>query len=98
MPILVSCFLFAFVWQWTDTFYTRMFIRDQSLPLLSLKLSGISDALSKYMESTRGYIATIGHRQQFMSTGTLMVIAPLLVLYLFAQNAFVESIASTGLK
>lgn len=98
VPILVSCFLFAFVWQWTDTFYTRMFIRDASLPLLSLKLSGISDALNKYMEATRGYGATIGHRQQFMSTGTLMVIAPLLVLYLFAQKGFVESISSTGLK
>lgn len=98
VPILVSCFLFAFVWQWTDTFYTRMFIRDASLPLLSLKLSGISDALSKYMEATRGYGATIGHRQQYMSTGTLMVIAPLLVLYLFAQKGFVESISSTGLK
>ncbi len=98
VPILVSCFLFAFVWQWTDTFYTRMFIRDASLPLLSLKLSGISEALTKYMEATRGYGATIGHREQFMATGTLMVIAPLLVLYLFAQKSFVESISSTGLK
>lgn len=98
VPILVSCFLFAFVWQWTDTFYTRMFIRDASLPLLSLKLSGISDALNKYMEATRGPGATIGHREQFMATGTLMVIAPLLVLYLFAQKSFVESISSTGLK
>ena len=100
VPILVSCFLFSFVWQWTDTFYTRMFIRDSSLPLLSLKLSGISDALSKYKESITysGNVATMGHRQQFVSTGTLMVIAPLLVLYLFAQKGFVESISSTGLK
>ena len=100
LPILVSCFLFAFVWQWTDTLYTRMFLNDASLPLLSTKLSGISDALSKYKESITysGNVATMGHRQQFVSTGTLMVIAPLLVLYLFAQKGFVESISSTGLK
>ncbi len=100
VPILVSCFLFAFVWQWTDTFYTKMFIRDASLPMLSMKLSGIGDALSKYKEATlgTGNVATMGHKQQFVSTGTLMVIAPLLVLYLFAQRGFVESISSTGLK
>ncbi len=100
VPILVSCFLFAFVWQWTDTFYTKMFIKDSSLPMLSMKLSGIAEALSKYKESITysGNVATMGHKQQFVSTGTLMVIAPLLVLYLFAQKGFVESISSTGLK
>ncbi|MBQ8555478.1 MAG: carbohydrate ABC transporter permease [Clostridia bacterium] len=100
LPILVSCFLFAFVWQWTDTFYTKMFIKDSSLPMLSMRLSGIADALSKYIESLEGFgqVATMGHKQQYVSTGTLMVIAPLLVLYLFAQKGFVESISSTGLK
>lgn len=100
VPILVSCFLFAFVWQWTDTFYTKMFIKDSALPMLSMKLSGIAEALSKYKESISysGNVATMGHKQQFVSTGTLMVIAPLLVLYLFAQKGFVESISSTGLK
>ncbi len=100
VPILVSCFLFAFVWQWTDTFYTKMFIKDASLPMLSMRLSGIAEATSKYKESLlgSGNVATMGHKQQFVSVGTLMVIAPLLVLYLFAQKGFVESISSTGLK
>ena len=26
VPILVSCFLFAFVWQWTDSFFSKTFI------------------------------------------------------------------------
>lgn len=100
VPILVSCFLFAFVWQWTDTFYTKMFINDSSLPMLSMKLSGIGEATSKWKEAMTysGNVATMGHKQQFVSTATLMVIAPLLVLYLFAQKGFVESISSTGLK
>lgn len=100
VPILVSCFLFAFVWQWTDSFYTRMFINDSSLPLLSMKLSGLSDATSKWKETITytGNVATLGQREQFLATGVLMTIAPLLVLYLFAQKGFVESISSTGLK
>ena len=100
VPILVSCFLFAFVWQWTDTFYTKMFIKDSSLPMLSMKLSGLGEATGKWKETMTytGNVATMGHKQQFVSTGTLMVIAPLLILYLFAQKGFVESISSTGLK
>ena len=100
VPILVSCFLFAFVWQWTDTFYTKMFIKDSSLPILSMKLSALEDATGKWKETITytGNVATMGHKKQFVSTGTLMVIAPLLVLYLFAQKGFVESISSTGLK
>lgn len=100
VPILVSCFLFAFVWQWTDTFYTKMFIPASTVPTLSMELSGLSDATAKWKETITytGNVATLGQRDQFVSTGTLMVIAPLLVLYLFAQKGFVESISSTGLK
>ncbi len=100
VPIIVSCFLFAFVWQWTDTFYTKMFIKDASLPLLSMKLSGLEEATGKWKETITyaGNVATMGHKKQFVSTGTLMVVAPLLILYLFAQRGFVESISSTGLK
>ena len=29
-PIITSCFLFAFVWQWTDGFYSRMFATKMS--------------------------------------------------------------------
>ena len=30
-PILTSCFLFAFVWQWTDSFYSKMFLGNIKL-------------------------------------------------------------------
>lgn len=40
----------------------------------------------------------MGYQQQMVSTATLMLVAPLLVLYLFAQRSFVESIAASGIK
>jgi len=98
VPIIVSCFLFSFVWQWTDAFYTKMFIPVNQVPTLSMKLSGLSEATMKWGELIDGRPSQIGKREQFVATGTLMVIAPLLVLYLFAQKGFVESISSTGLK
>lgn len=98
VPILVSCFLFSFVWQWTDTFYSNLFLGGNSL--LSMQISGLADRLNSYV-SVQLQIpggASMGYQQQIVSTGTLMVITPLLVLYAFAQKGFVESISATGIK
>ena len=105
IPILVSCFLFAFVWQWTDTFYSLKFIGDaSSIPLLSTKLSGFNESVIQWNAARLGLGPDAsndpgpGLTQQMISTGTLVVVAPLLLLYLLAQKGFVESIANTGLK
>ncbi len=42
-PILTSCFLFAFVWQWTDGFYSNLFLGNTQL--VSTSLSRIVDSL-----------------------------------------------------
>ncbi len=98
LPILTSCFLFSFVWQWTDIFYTKLFLNGQTM--LSVQLSGLADRLNTYISITLGIPggATVGYTQQMISTGTLMVIAPLILLYIFAQRGFMESISSTGIK
>ncbi|MGI6233879.1 MAG: carbohydrate ABC transporter permease [Christensenellales bacterium] len=99
VPILVSCFLFAFVWQWTDVFYTRLFLPTANTQYLSIRLSGLAESLRTYV-STRLGIATpsVGYTMQMISTGVLIVVTPLLILYLFAQRFFIESITATGLK
>ncbi|MBP3569762.1 MAG: carbohydrate ABC transporter permease [Lachnospiraceae bacterium] len=97
-PILTSCFLFAFVWQWTDSFYSKMFLGNTKL--LSIQLSRIAASLDAYIKTQLNNAAgaSIGYTNCIISTGTLMVIVPLLVLYLFAQKGFVESLANTGIK
>jgi multiple sugar transport system permease protein len=98
VPILTSCFLFAFVWQWTDGFYSKMFLGK--VKLLSIQLNGIADTFDAYIARELGNPAgaTVGYAQCIVATGTLMVIVPLLILYLFAQKGFVESLSSTGIK
>lgn len=97
-PILTSCFLFAFVWQWTDKFYSKMFLGN--IKLLSTQLAMIADRLDFYIVNTLGNPAgaSIGYTNCITSTGTLMVIVPLLILYLFAQKGFVESLSTSGIK
>jgi len=41
---------------------------------------------------------TIGYTNAIVATGVLIILIPLLILYIFAQNLFVESLASTGVK
>ena len=97
-PIITSCFLFAFVWQWTDGFYSRMFLGNTKL--VSTGLSRIVDSLGAYIQRINGVKTTISvaYSNCILATGTLMIIVPLIVLYLFAQRSFVESISSTGIK
>ena len=96
-PILTSCFLFSFVWQWTDGFYTNMFLGKISL--LSMQLGRIADRLNQYLIKTLNQGgASVAYTNCLVATGTLMVIAPLLIIYLFAQKGFVESISSSGIK
>ena len=102
-PIITSCFLFAFVWQWTDSFYSRLFLGNVSL--LSIQTSRIGDRLGGYISTILGgnmggvaMTPSAGYINCIVSTGTLLMIVPLIALYLFAQKGFVESISASGIK
>lgn len=96
-PIITSCFLFAFVWQWTDSFFSNMFLGNISL--LSRKLTAILQLLSDYLTNIGdGTRASIAYGQMMISTGMIMAIVPLLLIYIVAQRAFVESLSQTGIK
>ena len=99
-PIITSCFLFAFVWQWTDGFYSRLFF--QGTKLVSTELSRIVSKLGVLIGRVMGLPTsariTTQRSNQILSTGTLMIVFPVIFLYLFAQRQFVESLSSTGIK
>lgn len=97
-PMITSCFLFSFVWQWTDSFYARMFL-SSDFAILSNKLTGLAGALDNYLDA-RGIAqkAETAYSQAMLGTGTLLTIVPLIIVYLFAQKGFVESLSQTGIK
>jgi len=100
-PMLTSCFLFSFVWQWTDAQYSTMFLRANKI--LSIGLGGLQDRLAQWWghanagtgAHTEAPLAVI---QAIFATGMIMFIVPLVLLYLVAQRAFVESLSQTGIK
>jgi multiple sugar transport system permease protein len=98
LPMITSCFLFAFVWQWTDSFYATLFFRQ--VPLVSVALTSIAERFGGYWANDLGNpgAAPVALSQVVISTGTILVIGPILFIYLFAQRGFVESVSKSGIK
>lgn len=94
VPMMVTVFLFSFVWQWTDTFYTTLFL--EKLMTLPTILSSLAVSIN-YQEF--GSMATLSpaYASMLNNTGSVLVILPLIVIYLIAQRYFVESIQRSGL-
>ena len=96
VPMMITVFLFAFSWQWTDTFYTGMFIDPESADgLRHLKdIATVPASLNTEYRAHEGY-------QMFetavKNTAGLMIIAPLVVMYLFCQRYLVQGIERSGL-
>ncbi|MBR2354326.1 MAG: carbohydrate ABC transporter permease [Clostridia bacterium] len=93
VPMLITVFLFAFSWQWTDVFYTQLFSIDSSKSVTLLKdLVGQQiNTLSLVNTDQATYLNAAKH------TCGLMVIAPLVVVYLFFQKYLVQGIERSGL-
>lgn len=100
MPTIFSCFLFSFVWQWTDLFYTRNFLATTYRPIFSTELSTIVSRMARYfsVDADKPIIVPVGRQQQLISIGVLICCIPLVILYIFTQRTFVQSIAMSGSK
>ena len=98
MPTIASCFLFSFVWQWTDLFYSRNFLSSYSV--YSVELSSIVTRMSRYFsaDASKAVIVPNGRQQQLIAIGVLICCIPLIILYCFTQKLFVQSLAMTGSK
>lgn len=97
VPALIIVFLFSFVWQWNDTFYVSLFAQGRNL--LSLKLLGVADSYAQFHLQVHGFTEPLTDQEYSMiqNAGSLLFIAPVLVLYGLLQRHFVESIERTGL-
>ncbi|WP_139997257.1 carbohydrate ABC transporter permease [Paenibacillus paridis] len=95
IPSIVTVLLFSFVWQWNDSFFTTTYLTSSKV--MSTQLSSLPYNLQILLEGG----ATTNKDPFFMSmvqdTGILLAILPLVILYLFVQRYFVESIERTGI-
>lgn len=91
VPMLITVFMFAFCWQWTDAFYTNLFFVSSETNLLVKIVNTIPSSLRLDYAGQDLYYSAI------RNTCGLMIIAPLLVLYAFGQRFLVQGIEQSGL-
>ena len=90
VPMMITIFLFAFSWQWTDDFYTNMFIATNKITLMP-DIVGIPKSLETSYAGQELYYSAINN------TCGLMIILPLVIMYLFCQRYLVQGIERSGI-
>lgn len=97
VPAMVTVFMFSFVWQWTDTFYSSLFLMRTDV--LAKTAANVSNQIMKDLSADIGVDIYLSPAisSMYTNTGSLLVVLPLLILYLFAQKLFVESVERTGI-
>lgn len=100
--------LFAFVWQWNDSYYVKAYgISGDSFPLLTMRLLNISEWVAGLLKTPQfKYLYflvgdEIGSNPYFTSaitnTAAFLMMLPLLVGYLFVQRLFIEGVERSGI-
>ena len=89
VPMMITIFLFAFSWQWTDNFYTNLFFTTLDTTLMP-SIVAIPKGLDITMSPTM-FGAAINN------AAAMLIIAPLIIIYLFCQRYLVQGIERSGL-
>lgn len=102
LAVTATIVLFSFVWHWNDTYYSGLFLSDLKTVTKAFQ------AFNGYISSGRLYGDLTSYSSVYdftdknvllvlRNSGILLVMAPLMIAYLFTQRYFVESIERTGL-
>jgi len=87
VAITVTVFLLSFTWQWTDTFYSGLFYRD--MPILANAVKHIGDPESLIVSPVL--------KSSMVNTAAMLAVLPVIILYIFAQKLFIQSIERSGI-
>lgn len=91
VPMLITVFLFAFSWQWTDNFYTEVFFPSVNTTLMPSIVKVPGSLQSQVAQVSTMYTAAVEN------AAAMLIITPLIIIYLFCQRYMVEGIERSGI-
>lgn len=89
--MMTTIFMFAFSWQWTDTFYTASPFFTTSGEVMLTNIVKVPTSLKV------NFAASTLWESAITNTCGLLVILPLFIIFLFAQRSLVEGIERSGI-
>ncbi len=90
VPMLVTVFMFAFSWQWTDNYYVNVFFTTQG-PYTLRDIIKIPASLDTEYAGANMYSAAI------RNTAGILILLPLILIYSYAQKYLVQGIERSGI-
>ncbi len=106
IPMLVTVFIFAFSWQWTDDFYVETLFGEywsqkDSLPLLnSGNFAGLVPSELWKIYNVAATWQPVGWEIYLLAvqgTTTILIALPLIIAFVFLQNKIVQGIERSGI-
>ncbi|MHB8962913.1 MAG: carbohydrate ABC transporter permease [Saccharofermentanales bacterium] len=82
VPIMITVAMFAFAWQWTDSFFTNLLASQTNL------MAAVLPAITAYMDPIRS--------SMMRNTASFLIVIPIIILYLLLQRFLVEGIERSG--
>ncbi len=95
-PGIVTVTLFSFVWHWNDYYYSAMLYTSRERKALVPMMKSISSGLITDIKDGGISGVALNSRGILGAAGLMTIVVPL-VLYIFLQRFFVESIERTGI-
>ena len=94
IPMMITIFLFSFSWQWTDELYVGIFMKADRSPVMlaSTRFWNVIPASLKVNRAGKELFDNA-----IKNTAAMMVIAPLILVYLFGQRYLVQGIERSGI-
>ena len=94
VPMMITIFLFSFSWQWTDNFYTTLFLDG----IKETKVWVMPDILTTPISlQDNNFAGKDLYYNVIQNTAGIMIIFPLVIMYLFCQKYLVQGIERSGL-
>ncbi len=107
VPAMITSFLFSFVWYWNETYMTSLFMGNaamgssKSISTLVMELAKFEESYKAYLQKASGWAASQGgasiQNEAVTMAGTILTIAPLMVVYFCLQRYFTEAIDRSGI-
>ena len=92
VSMMVTVFLFSFVWQWLDEIYTPVLCGN-----MNVIPSTFGNLLNPFTNLTSAGDTMVLTGALLQDAGIVLVIFPLVLLYIAAQKFFVQSMERSGL-
>ncbi len=103
VPGIITVGVLSFVWNWNDTYYANLFVGNKLN--LMVKLTSVSGDMQNTLWAIHSKIPgdyyfihnSVLYQSSILTTCSMLVILPLIVLYMFIQKRFVESASNAGI-